>query len=126
MREVDLLTVIFASIIYFVMYLTWYSKFLFASVYKKIMKSNLKFSCFHVLIFIFILVISYVIALFEILMKVTTFWDGVFLGFLIWIGFVLSHSGFLIVSYNRNLKLSILDNILYLLGLMVVGGILAG
>ncbi|KKM61914.1 MAG: hypothetical protein KR126chlam4_00916 [Candidatus Anoxychlamydiales bacterium] len=128
MKNVDLLTVFFAAAIYMVMYILWYSNILFGKVYEKILKTTKKKPPFYhyFLLFLFLFVISYVMSLFEVLMGVTTFFDGIFLGFLIWLGLVTTHSLFLVVSFKRSIKLYALDNLLYLLALMIVGGILAG
>jgi len=127
MRSINFLTVFFASIIYLFMYIVWYSPFLFGKIYKKISKKTMKKSfLYYLFIFIFIFTSSYVLALFEVLLGVASFWDGVFLGFLIWFGFVATHLIFLVVSFKRNYKLYVIDNILYLLALMIIGGILAG
>ena len=127
MKNIDVITVLFASIIYLVMYVVWYSNFLFGKFYNEKNKKEFKKSIFnYFFIFIFIFIISYIVALFEILLGVATFWDGIFFGFLIWFGFVGSHSVFSVISFKRHFKLYIIDNILYLLGLMIVAGIIAG
>jgi len=127
MKDVDFITLCFASIVYFVMYMVWYSNFLFGKIYKNILKRGMNKSFLsYLIIFICVFISAYILAIFEILIGVTSFWDGVFLGFLIWLGFVATHSLFLIVSQKRNLKLFFIDNILYLLALMIVAGILAG
>jgi hypothetical protein len=109
------------------LYFVWYSNFLFGKVYHNITrKINGKSLYFYFFIFLFFLVVSYFIALLEVIMKVTTFWDGVFLGFLIWVGFVLTHEAINLITYKKNWKLFFLDNLLYLLGLMTVAGIIAG
>ena len=130
MREIDLLTVFFAAIIYFIIYTVWYSKFLFKKIYqvdkpKKKKKEKRSFFSYF-LTFILILISAYFLASFETIMSVTTFKDGLVLGFLIWLGFIATHSLFYTIRYKRDLKLYILDNILYLLGLMIMGGIIAG
>lgn len=127
MKYIDLLTVFFASIVYLIMYIVWYSNFFFGKIYKNILRKEIQKSFFrYFYVFIFIFVTSYIVALFEVLLGITTFWDGVFLGFLIWLGFVATHFIFLVISFKRNLKLYFIDNILYLLGLMIIAGILAG
>jgi len=127
-KNVDLLTVFFASAIYMVLYILWYSNVLFGKVYEKILKTTKTkpFYYHYFLLFVFIFVVSYVMALFEVLMGVTTFLDGIFLGFLIWLGFFATHGLFLVVSFKRSFKLFCLDNLLYLIALMIVGAILAG
>lgn len=127
MKNVDLLTVLFASGIYLVMYIVWYSNFLFGKIYKKIIKKHHKKDFFHFFkIFILVFITCYIVELFEVLVGITTFWDGVFFGFLIWLGIVGTHSLFQVISFKRNIKLYLLDNLLYLLALMIVAGILAG
>ena len=127
MKDIDILTVSFASVIYFIMYLVWYSKFLIGKIYDSILqKTHKKTVLNYVLVFVSIFILSYIMALFEILIGIATFWDGVFFGLLIWFGFILTHSLFLVVSFKRNFKLFVLDNLLYLFAMMLVGGILAG
>ena len=75
--------------------------------------------------FILILISAYILASIEILMKVTSFWDGVFLGFLIWFGFVLPVSYFSFLN-TKKLNHFFINNSFYLLALMVLAGLLAG
>ncbi|NGX33697.1 MAG: hypothetical protein K1060chlam1_00037 [Candidatus Anoxychlamydiales bacterium] len=128
MKNVDFLTVLFVSIVYMVIYIAWYSNFLFGKIYQNILKTAKRKPPFYhyFLIFFSILVLSYIISLFEVLMGVTTFLDGVFLGFLIWLGFIVTHTAFLVLTFKRNWKLFVLDNILYLIALMIISGVLAG
>lgn len=126
MKNIDLLTVLFAAIIYLVMYIVWYSNFLFGKFYKERAKDIKKNIINYFYVFIFIFILCYVLALFEVIFGITTFWDGIFFGFLIWFGFIGTHTLFSVISFKRNFKLYFIDNVLYLLGLMIVGGILAG
>ena len=127
MKNIDFLTVVFASVIYFVMYIVWYSNFLFRKIYVRILGKEIQKSIFsYIYIFIAMLFVCYILAAIEILLRITTFWDGVFLGFLVWFGFVFTHSFFLATTFKRKLKLFFIDNLLYLLSLMIVAGILAG
>ena len=130
MKGIDLLTVLYASVIYFFMFVIWHSNFLFKKIYnlekKKKSGKKKKIFFYHLLVFILILISSYVIASFEVLLSVTSFWDGVVLGFLFWLGFVCTHSMFFMLKYKKDLRSYVLDNILYLIGLMVVSGIIAG
>ncbi len=128
MKNVDLLTVLFASVIYLIIYIAWYSKFLFGKIYQDILKSEKKKPPFYhyFLIFLASFIISYIVALFEGLMGVTSFFDGVFLGFLLWLGFVATHRLFFVLTFKRSYKIYILDNILYLIALMIISGIIAG
>lgn len=127
MKNIDIFTVLFASVIYLIMFIVWYSKFLFGKIYEELSNKEIKKSFFRYLyVFIFTFIISYVLALLEVLLGVSTFWDGVFLGFMVWLGFVVSHSVFSIINSKNNIKLFLIDNALYLLALLIMGGILAG
>ena len=126
MKNVDLLTVLFASAVYLVMYVVWYSNFLFGKIYKKITKTYKKNFFYFFKIFVIVFITSYIIELFEVIIGITTFWDGVFFGFLIWLGLVGTHTLFTSLTFKRNIKLYLLDNLLYLLILMIISGILAG
>ncbi|EKE22159.1 MAG: hypothetical protein ACD_7C00035G0002, partial [uncultured bacterium] len=112
--------------IYLVMHLFWHSQYFFGKFYPKQTKEKGKIICSIILTFISTFVTAYVIALFEVLLGVSSFWDGVFLGFMIWIGFVATHSVFSALAVKRNRNLYLIDNILYFLGLVVVAGVLAG
>ena len=59
-------------------------------------------------------------------MGVTSFWDGVIAGGIIWVGFVLPTQASLLIWEKRSWKLFLLDNGNWLIGLIVMGGILAG
>lgn len=126
MKSIDIFSVLFAGAIYLVMHVFWYSKYFFGKIREKQKKEVKSLIVSYIFTFLSVFIISYVIALFEVLLGVASFWDGIFLGFLIWLGFVGPHGIFLVISFNSNFKNFIIDNILYLLGLMIVSGILAG
>ncbi|OGN61254.1 MAG: hypothetical protein A3F40_02860 [Chlamydiae bacterium RIFCSPHIGHO2_12_FULL_27_8] len=129
MKSLDLFTIFFASAAYFVLYLLWYSKFLFKKFYhvknEKILykKRDIYYNAF---IFISILIMAYTIASFEIILNVTNFKDGITLGFLFWIAIIAPQT--LINSYKNKkpLKLFFLDNALYLIGSLMICIVLAG
>lgn len=126
MKNIDIVSVLFSSVVYLVMYIIWYSKFFFGKIYDKFLAQNIaKTFLNYFLVFLCTFVITYILALFEILLGITTFWDGVFFGFLIW-AVVAFHSIFLVISFKRNLKLFFIDNLLYLLAIVMICGILAG
>jgi Protein of unknown function (DUF1761) len=127
MKEIDLVTVFFASALYMIMYLVWYSKILFGKIYKRLTINNKKKPLYYYfLIFLCMLIITYGLAVLEVLLGVTSFQDGIFLGFIIWFAFVCTHDLFLVLSFKRNIKLFLIDNFLYLIALMVICVILAG
>jgi len=62
MFQIDLVSVLFASVIYFMLYYVWYSKLLFGKIYSHIIrkiKNNAIY--YYFLVYIFILIISYFI-----------------------------------------------------------------
>jgi len=84
-----LLKFVIAAIIGLIFGYLWYSPLFFGNVVKKIYSTSRKKSVVISLSFLLLLVVSYFIAFLEIYLKVTSFWDGVVTGILLWIGFIL-------------------------------------
>ncbi len=75
---IDYFAVFLAALLYAAIYLCWYSKWLFGPI----KTAHFFLNC------ILGLVISYFIAFFEGYLGVTTVSDGMFVGFCLWLGFV--------------------------------------
>ncbi len=138
MAYVDLLTVIVAAIIFVIISSFWHSSFMFKKVLMKLKNNNLPKKpgrkkklkpirkIKYLYDFLICLVIAYVLSLLEILAGVVSFWDGVLFGFIIWLGFIGTFQMFQVVFDRKPFKLFIIENGLYLLNLMIIGGVLAG
>ena len=76
--------------------------------------------------FLVAIILSYFISLLEIFFDVTSFWDGVIAGFIVYLGFVFPTQITKVVWVKKTFKLFLVDNVCWLLSIMVMGGILVG
>ncbi len=92
--QVDAFTVVIAAILNMIIGFFWYSRWLFGKTWMKlchVTESSMKGKNITFLYaFIVSLVIAYFLAFFEGYLGVTTVTDGMFVGFCIWLGFVLT------------------------------------
>ncbi|NGX56059.1 MAG: hypothetical protein K1060chlam5_00293 [Candidatus Anoxychlamydiales bacterium] len=129
MKNFDFITILFSSVIYFILYICWHQNFLFGKIYKKLESKKIDTKnkyLKYLFLFITIYVFVFFFAVFEVILSVTSFWDGVFFGFIIWLAFIMPHNLFLVIFKKRTFKLFLLDNTLYLLSIILIGAILAG
>lgn len=126
MLNIDLLTVVVASIIGLIFGYLWYSPLFFGNVVKKIYSTSRKKSVVISLSFLLLLVVSYFIAFLEIYLKVTSFWDGVVTGILLWIGFILPIQIIDFFLEKKKLVLFFINISFLLILFIILSGILAG
>jgi len=125
MLHIDFLSVAIATIVFFVtgaigMHL---------SFWKPIDVKNFKRKAFWIrygAVLAIGFIFSYYLAFFEQYVGVTSFWDGVFLGFLVWLGFIFSSKLLFYVQSTLPGKKFLVDMIYWLVLSMLIGGILAG
>ncbi len=90
--QIDWLVVVIAAVVNMVIGYFWYSKWLFGPAWSKLSKHSGKemdgSGRTLVLSFVTSLVIAFFLAFFEGSLEVTTVTDGMFVGFLLWLGFV--------------------------------------
>lgn len=91
--QIDKMTVLIAAVLNMVIGFLWFSKWLFGKAWMKhcgmseaTMKKDAKMATLYG--FIVSLVIAYFLAFFEGYLGVATVTDGMFVGFLLWLGFV--------------------------------------
>jgi hypothetical protein len=127
MKNIDFITILFTTLIYCILYICWNQNFLFGKLYKNLEKKKFE-NTFLNYLFIFLTIFVYVFffSIFEVILRISTFWDGVFFGFIIWLAFIATHNLFLVISKRRSFHLFLLDNTLYLIGSILTGAILAG
>ena len=130
MVYVDLLTVFIAAIIFVILSGFWYSSFLFGDIWlrlKNIKKRDVKGKALFFLGRLLIaLVIGYFLAFFEGYLGVSSFWDGVIAGFLIWVGFILTVQITNFLWVPQGFKLFLIDTSFWLVSLLIMGGVIAG
>ena len=128
MVEVDFLSVIICSIIFFIVSIFGYSSYGFKNLwinFSKKAKIKNRY-LFYLGSFFCGLLFSYFLAFFEGYLGITSFWDGVLCGFFVWLGFILTSKFFYYLLSDITFKLFLMDNIYWLTLSMVIGGILAG
>ncbi len=130
MEQIDLLTVFVAALVAMILSSLWYSQYAFGLVWRRITGLDKKTIKQHMktmpLFFLLLVIISYFLSLIEIYLGVTSFWDGIIAGVVVWFGFVFT-TGFSTVLWGRkNLHLFMIDSGSWCLVFMAMGGILAG
>lgn len=130
MIHVDFLTVLIAAVVYMIISIFWYSPYLFGNLWmklKKLEKADIRKKPIALALnFVFALLLSYFLSLIEIFLGATSFWDGVIAGFLLYIGFVLPTQIIGVVWVKNTFKVFLIDNVCWMLSMMVMGGILVG
>lgn len=126
--QIDWLVVFIAAIINMVIGYFWYSKWLFAKAYSKLSKHADKDAkpCAKTMVLGFIasLVIAYFLSFFEAFLGVTTVTDGMFVGFLLWLGFVATTQVSSVIWNKRPFKLFMINSGFKLVSYLVMSGII--
>ena len=128
MVHIDFLTVIVAAVVYMIIASLWYSSYLFGNIWTKLQgKKNIR-KRFPAFLFNFLaaLVLSYFLSLVEIYLGTTSFWDGVIAGFIVYFGFIFTTQIISVIWEKNSFKIFLIDNLFFMLSLMVMGGILVG
>lgn len=123
-----LLTVLIAAVLYMIIGMVWYSKYLFGPAWLKLcgmkeseMKKNKQAILWG---FINALVIAYFLAFFEDYLGVTTVSDGMFVGFCVWLGFVATTQISAVIWCATPFRLFMINTGAKLLSLLVMGGVI--
>jgi hypothetical protein len=108
----------------------WYSSFLFGAIWVKLCgfkNEDLRWGWKRYLgAVIQAIVMAYFLNFVEFYFRVTSFWDGVITGGMMWLGCVAPVLLFSVIWEKRSFKLYLLNSSYYLLGYLVMGGLLAG
>jgi len=128
MEQIDYLAVIIAAVLYMLIGFVWYSKYFFsrewermAGIHAKERKDNkwpLFWEC------VVALVTAYALAFFENAYGVTTVADGVFTGFCVWLGFVVTTQLSSAVWLRSHPKMFFIDAGGRLISFLVMGGVI--
>jgi hypothetical protein len=126
--QIDLFTVLIAAILYMIIGMVWYSKYLFGPAWLKLRgmkEAEMKKNKLNVLWgFLVALVIAYFLAFFEGYLGVTTVSDGMFVGFCLWLGFVATAQITGVIWGKMPFRLFCIDTGAKLLSLLVMGGVI--
>lgn len=116
--EFDFLSMGISSMLYVIIHFTWYSKWLFGDGRKNI---SLKTAAGHLFLGA---IIAYFLSFFEGSLNVTTVFDGMFVAFCIWLGFVFTTEFSSVLWMKKPIRLFFIDSGANLLSFVVMGGII--
>lgn len=124
--HIDLLTVVIAAFLNLFIGYVWYSNWLFGPnwmKYKKVKKVD------HGMgkmlgAFVISFIIAYFLAFFEAALGITSVTDGMFVGFLLWLGFVATTQIGALLWEKAPFKLFVIDTGYKLLSFLVMSGVI--
>ena len=119
--QIDLLSVLIAAIVNIVIGSVWYSRFLFGKVSRhtpKPYKFAFLWSC------VVVAITAYILGFFEVFLGVTTVSDGMFVGFLVWFGFVATTQISAVVWGKMGFKKFLIHTGCELITFLAMGGII--
>lgn len=126
--QIDWLVVVIAAVLNMVIGYLWYSKWLFAHAYATLCKHSekeMKPDAKTLLMgFIASLVIAFFLSFFEAYLGVTTVTDGMFVGFLIWLGFVATTQISSVIWCKKPFKLFLINSGFRLVSYLVMSGLI--
>ena len=124
-QHIDLIAVLLATVISFVSSWLWYSRWLFGELWMQLSNGLMEKKISSVFwSFVVTYISAYVLAFLESLMSVTTVSDGMFVGFLVWLGFVTTTHLSGVIWAKTPFKLYLLETGCKLLTFLAMGGIL--
>lgn len=128
--QMDLITVLVAALINLIIGYVWYSKYLFGPNWMKYYKADASDLSGHSGILVFFsylisFVMAFVLGYFEMKLQISNVRDGIFVGVLMWLGFVATVQFSGVVWRKKPLNIFFISTFRHLLGLAVMGGILA-
>ena len=128
--EVNLLAVLVAAVLNMLIGALWYSPLLFAERWMALAgktPDGLRGSMIrgYVLSFVGALVMALVLAQVITLMQARLLLEGILVGFLVWLGFVVTTSSTTVLFEGRSLELHAINSGYQLAALIVMGGLLA-
>jgi hypothetical protein len=126
--QIDWLVVVIAAVLNMVVGYFWYSKWLFGPAWAMLSKRSGKemdpSGKALVLGFITSLVIAFFLSLFEGYLEVTTVTDGMFVGFLLWFGFVATTQFSSVIWLKKPFSLFLINSGYKLVSFLVMSGVI--
>lgn len=126
--QTDWLVVVIAAVLNMAIGFVWYSKWLFGRTWQKLTdmkEKDLKCKKTHLIFgFVISLVIAYFLSFFEGHLGVTNVSDGMFVGFLLWLGFVATTQISGVLWCKKPFKLFAINSGCKLLSYLVMSGII--
>jgi hypothetical protein len=125
MPNIDWFVIGIATILNLLMSAFWYSHFLFGPQWKKYNKTELRNDWKRVVLgAVSSLIIAFFFYTFESALHVTRVTDGMMIGFLFWLGFVVTTQMSSYIWANKPLQLFLIDTGYKMLSFLVIGGLM--
>lgn len=123
--QIDLLSVFIAAVVYMLIGWFWYSPWLFGKAWMKLadVKPGKMGPCF-LLGFANAIILSFFLALLLGFLRVNSAFDGFFVGFGVWFGFVVTTQFSGVIWEKRPFKLFIINTGCWFFSFVILGGIL--
>jgi hypothetical protein len=127
--HIDLYSVMIAAVLYTIIFLCWYSKWLFGPIWikpKGMKETEFRNSWWGRVSWNFLLglSLSYFLAFFDASLQVTSVGDAMFTSLCIWLGFVLPVQIFPVIWHKKSARVFFVETGFMLLSLLVMGGII--
>jgi len=127
--DIDLVTVLVATIVSFIAGGIWYSSLLFGEIWKKehkiaTRKENKRLFSW-ISAFAISLLTAFFLALFLAFLGATSTLDGIYVGIGLWIGFILPTQLYPLIWAKSSWKLFAVDAFFWLINLVIMGAIIA-
>jgi hypothetical protein len=119
--HIDLLSILIAAIANIIIGLVWYSRYLFGTEPNP---SHLPRRFANLWTILVAFVTAYILAFFEAFLGVTTVTDGMFVGFLVWVGFIATTQISAVIWGKMTLKRFMVHTGCQLLTFLSMGGII--
>lgn len=128
-NSLDTIAILIAGLVNFLIGLAWYSPWLFGPIWKKLAGFDKghpyrRRKIAPLWAFLLSLLTAYVLDFFVVFLGVTTVSDGMFVGFLVWFGFIATVLLSAVIWSHKSFKFFLIDGGYRLLGMLVMGGIL--
>jgi hypothetical protein len=117
--HIDWLTILLAAVVNMIIGFVWYSRFLFGKDVET--TPNIKLAILWN--FILILITASILGIFAVFLGVTTVSDGMFVGFLAWLGFVATTQMSAVIWGKMHFKRFCIHSGCQLLSFLAMGGI---
>lgn len=125
MPKIDWLVIGIATILNMIMSAFWYSDFLFGTQWKKLNKIELRNDWKTVILgAVSSLIIAFFFYTFESALHVTSVMDGMMIGFLFWLGFIVTTQMSSFIYVKKPLQLFVIDTGYKMLSFLVIGGLM--
>lgn len=122
--NIDFVAILIAAVVNIIIGSVWYSRFLFGKMPEKHHKAHKPYKLAFLWNCVVIVITASVLGFLETFLGVTTVSDGMFVGFVVWAGFVATTQIYAVIWGKMNFKHFLVHTLCQLLSFLAMGGIL--